>query len=180
MVGHRFIACSWHEAETRHDSSRGARSAKMIGWIYGLVVAAFAALTTFPAQAQTPPPTNQPRLAFVIGQGAYANASAAPETTAVNDAGLIAYQLQQAGFDVTGGRDVDRQTFETLAATFIAKLGQAGPNAVAVIYVSGYGLQSEGDNRIVPVDAQLASVAAIGPETISINEFLAQFQTVPA
>ena len=39
----------------------------MIGWIYGLVVAAFAALTTFPAQAQTPPPTNQPRLAFVIG-----------------------------------------------------------------------------------------------------------------
>ena len=115
----------------------------------------------------------------MVGEGAYANASAAPETTAVNDAGLIAYQLQQAGFDVTGGRDVDRTGFESLAATFFAKLGQAGPNAVAVIYVSGIGLQADGDNRIIPTDAKLANLDAIGVETISVNELLAQLQSVP-
>ncbi|MFI5015164.1 MAG: caspase family protein, partial [Hyphomicrobiales bacterium] len=150
----------------------------MIRWFRGLVIATSAALLLGQADAQTSPGA-QPRLALVIGEGAYANASAAPETTAVNDAGLIAYQLQQAGFDVTGGRDVDRAGFESLAATFIAKLGQAGPNAVAVVYISGFGLQAEGDNRIVPADAMLASLDAIGAETISINELLAQLQSIP-
>ncbi|MFI4996124.1 MAG: caspase domain-containing protein, partial [Hyphomicrobiales bacterium] len=150
----------------------------MIPWLRGLAIAACAWLLCGPASAQTAS-GGQPRFALVIGEGAYSNAAATPETTAVNDAGLIAYQLQQAGFDVTGGRDVDRAGFESLAATFIAKLGQAGPNAVAVIYVSGIGLQSSGDNRIVPTDAALASLDAIGAETISINELLALLQTIP-
>ena len=152
----------------------------MIRWHHRLGIAAFAVLfAASAALAQTAPAARQPRLALVVGEGAYADASAAPETTAVNDAGLIAYQLQQAGFDVTGGRDVDRTGFESLAATFFAKLGQAGPNAVAVIYVSGIGLQADGDNRIIPTDAKLANLDAIGVETISVNELLAQLQSVP-
>jgi uncharacterized caspase-like protein len=146
--------------------------------ILKITVAACAALLMGAAQAQTPPASG-PRLALVIGDGAYANAPQAPQTTAVNDAGLIAYQLQQAGFDVTGGRDVDRQGFETLAATFLAKLAQGGPNAVAVVYVAGLGLQADGDNRIVPTDAHLTTLDAIGPETISVNALLAQIQSVP-
>src|SRR5271169_180424 len=146
--------------------------------ILTVVAAVWAALVAETAQAQMPA-AGGPRLALVIGAGAYANAPQAPQTTAVNDAGLIAYQLQQAGFDVTGGRDVDRQGFETLAATFLAKLGQAGPNAVAVIYVAGLGLQADGDNRFVPVDARLAAIDAVATETISVNALLAQIQSVP-
>ncbi len=151
----------------------------MIRWHCRAAFAAFALLFAMSAAMAQVSAARQPRLALVVGEGAYANATAAPETTAVNDAGLIAYQLQQAGFDVTGGRDVDRTGFESLAGTFFAKLGQAGPNAVAVIYLSGLGLQADGDNRFIPTDAKLANLNAIGVETISMNELLAQFQSVP-
>ena len=153
----------------------------MIRSLCRVASAAFAVLLAvqFAASAAMAQGARQPRLALVVGEGAYANAVGASATTAVNDAGLIAYQLQQAGFDVTGGRDVDRTGFESLAATFFAKLGQAGPNAVAVIYVSGIGLQADGDNRFIPTDAKLDSLDAISAETISTNELLAQLQSVP-
>ena len=151
----------------------------MIRWHCRGISVALAMLFVASAAMAQVPAARQPRLALVVGEGAYANASAAPESTAVNDAGLIAYQLQQAGFDVTGGRDVDRTGFESLAATFFAKLGQAGPSAVAVIYLSGLGLQADGDNRFVPTDAKLATLDSVGVETISTNELLAQFQSVP-
>ena len=151
----------------------------MIRWHCRAAIVAFAMLFAASAAMAQVSAARQPRLALVVGEGAYANAAAAPETTAVNDAGLIAYQLQQAGFDVTGGRDVDRTGFESLAATFFAKLGQAGPNAVAVIYLSGLGLQADGDNRFIPTDARLDKIDAISVETISMNELLAQLQSVP-
>jgi uncharacterized caspase-like protein len=151
----------------------------MIRWHCRAAIVAFAMLFAASAAMAQVSVARQPRLALVVGEGAYANAAAAPETTAVNDAGLIAYQLQQAGFDVTGGRDVDRTGFESLAATFFAKLGQAGPNAVAVIYLSGLGLQADGDNRFIPTDARLDKIDAISVETISVNELLAQLQSVP-
>ena len=151
----------------------------MIRWHCRAAIAVFATLFAASAAMAQVSAARQPRLALVVGEGAYAHAAAAPETTAVNDAGLIAYQLQQAGFDVTGGRDVDRTGFESLAATFFAKLGQAGPNAVAVIYLSGRGLQADGDNRFIPTDAKLDNLDAISVETISMNELLAQFQSVP-
>ncbi|MBV9751457.1 MAG: caspase family protein [Hyphomicrobiales bacterium] len=151
----------------------------MIRFHCRMVIAAFALFFGAAAAMAQGSAARQPRLALVVGEGSYANASAAPETTAVNDAGLIAYQLQQAGFDVTGGRDVDRTGFESLAATFFAKLGQAGPNAVAVVYLSGLGLQADGDNRFIPTDAKLATLDSIAVETISTNELLAQFQSVP-
>ncbi|MBV9590659.1 MAG: caspase family protein [Hyphomicrobiales bacterium] len=151
----------------------------MIRFHCRMMIAALALLFVASSAMAQGSAARQPRLALVIGEGAYANASAAPETTAVNDAGLIAYQLQQAGFDVTGGRDVDRTGFESLAATFFAKLGQAGPNAVAVVYLSGLGLQADGDNRFIPTDAKLATLDSIAVETISMNELLAQFQSVP-
>ena len=151
----------------------------MIRWHCRAAITAFAMLFAASAAMAQVSAARQPRLALVVGEGAYANAAAAPETTAVNDAGLIAYQLQQAGFDVTGGRDVDRTGFESLAATFFAKLGQAGPNAIAVIYLSGLGLQADGDNRFIPTDARLDKIDAIGVETISMNELLAQLQSIP-
>lgn len=150
----------------------------MIGsfWRLAFMAGLMLLAAAMPADAA---PASQPRLALVVGLGAYAHAASASETTAVDDAGLIAYQLQQAGFDVTGGRDVDKIGFESLAATFVAKLNQAGPDAIAVVYVSGLGLQRGGDNRIVPVDASLANLDAIDTETISVNELLAQIETIP-
>src|SRR6516164_1149052 len=43
------------------------------------------------------------RIAFVVGNAAYAKV---PLATTANDAGLVAQQLQAAGFDVIGARDL--------------------------------------------------------------------------
>jgi uncharacterized caspase-like protein len=38
---------------------------------------------------------------------------------------------------------------------FINQVSAAGPDAVALIYLAGYGVQYAGDNYFVPVDADI-------------------------
>src|SRR5436853_1048932 len=93
------------------------------------------------------------RIAFVVGNGAYAKA---PLATAANDAGLIAQTLQAAGFDVVGARDLDQDTLRRTLHDFFDKAAASGPDTVAFVYLSGYGVQLEGENCFVPVDAKIA------------------------
>ena len=61
------------------------------------------------------------RVALVIGNGAYAKG---PLATTANDAGLVAQNLQAAGFDVIGARDLARisHIFEHIGAPESAKV----------------------------------------------------------
>src|SRR6266849_10066322 len=97
---------------------------------FGLVSAAFAQ----PAEN---------RIALVIGNAAY---QAGALQTPANDAGLIAQTLQAAGFDVSGARDLDQDSLRRAFRDFLEKASAAGPDTVAFIYLSGYGLQLEGEN----------------------------------
>src|SRR5437762_9765235 len=78
------------------------------------------------------------RLALVVGN---ANYSSGALPTPANDAGLIAQTLQAAGFDVVGVRDLDQDSLRRTFRDFIAKVSAAGPDTVAFVYLSGYGLQ---------------------------------------
>ena len=70
--------------------------------------------------------------------------------TAANDAGLIAQTLQAAGFDVIGARDLDGDTLRKSFHDFIQKAQNDGPNTVAMVYLSGYGVQIAGENYLFP------------------------------
>ena len=83
------------------------------------------------------------RIALVVGNGAY---SKSPLATTANDAGLIAQTLQAAGFDVVGARDLDADTLRKSLRDFIQKAQASGPGTVAMIYLSGYGVQLEGES----------------------------------
>jgi uncharacterized caspase-like protein len=109
------------------------------------------------------------RLALVIGESAY---SAKPLATAANDAGLVAQTLQAAGFDVTGARDLEEAALKQAFRDFLDKAAQAGPEAVAFIYFSGYGLQLEGENYLAPVDATLSSDADIPMRALRVSDVL--------
>src|SRR5207248_5792334 len=78
------------------------------------------------------------RIALVVGNAAY---QAGALATPANDAGLIAQTLQAAGFDVVGARDLDQDSLRRALRDFLEKAAAAGPDTVAFIYVSGYGLQ---------------------------------------
>src|SRR5215467_3683685 len=115
-------------------------SSKLIAALFALVPLALVQLSGA-AQAEQ-------RIALVVGNGGY---QAGALNTPANDAGLIAQTLQAAGFDVVGARDLDQDALRRAFRDFVDKATNAGPDTVAFIYVSGYGLQLEGENYVVPV-----------------------------
>ncbi|UGV26407.1 peptidase C14 [Rhodopseudomonas boonkerdii] len=138
---------------------------------------AFLALT-FIAAATLSPTHAQPvekRVALVIGNAAYP--SGALPTTA-NDAGLIAQTLQAAGFDVTGARDLDQDTLRRTFREFLDKVNASGPDTVAFVYLGGHGVQLEGENYFVPVDAKLAHDTDLPLEALRLSDYIRPLSAV--
>ena len=91
------------------------------------------------------------RVALVIGNGAYRKVD--PLTNPENDARLIAQSLKDAGFELIGGGaqlELDKAGFDRAVHDFGAELQGAD---VALFYYSGHGMQVQGENWLVPVDA---------------------------
>jgi Uncharacterized protein containing caspase domain len=87
-------------------------------------------------------------------------------------AGLVAQTLQAAGFDVVGARDLDQDSLRRAFRDFLDKATAAGADTVAFIYVSGYGVQLEGENYFVPVDAKIARDADVAAEAIRLSDYI--------
>ena len=102
---------------------------------------------------------------------AYAAYQSAPLATPANDAGLIAQSLQAAGFDVTGARDLDGESLRAAFRDFLEKAQASGPDTVAFVYLAGYGLQVDGENYFVPMDAKIASAADVAIEALRISDY---------
>jgi uncharacterized caspase-like protein len=136
------------------------------------MLAVLAPLVAATAHAQAP----ERRFALVVGNSEY-RAGRLP--TASNDAGLIAETLRTAGFDVAGARDLDQDTLRRSIREFLDKVSAAGPQAVSFIYLAGYGLQFEGENYIVPIDATIARDEDIPIEAIRISDFARPLSGTP-
>lgn len=130
-------------------------------------------LSLQPALAQS---QGEKRIALVIGNAGY---KAGPLATSANDAGLIAQTLQAAGFDVTGARDLDQDSMRKAFREFLDKASASGPDTVAFVYLAGYGLQSEGQNYFVPVDATIPTPAAVPAEAVRLSDFTRPLAALP-
>src|SRR2546425_9614573 len=135
---------------------------KFLGLLVALTVFAICFATGALAQSEK-------RVAFVIGNAAYPSGTLA---TAANDAGLIAQTLQAAGFDVVGARDLDQDSLRRAFRDFVEKVQGAGPDTVAFIYLSGYGLQLEGENYFVPIDAKIARDSDVAAEALRMSDYI--------
>ncbi|MCF6328622.1 MAG: caspase family protein [Henriciella sp.] len=71
----------------------------------------------------------------------------------VNDATLIAGTLSDLGFEVTLLLDSNQRDMLQAFADHGDRLTAAGEDAVGVLYYAGHGMQSRGDNYLIPVDA---------------------------
>lgn len=92
------------------------------------------------------------RVALVIGNSKYQTTGWAlinPE----NDARLMKQALESVGFSVTLLLNADEDQMEDAFAAHGARLRGAGKDAVGLIYFAGHGIQSEGYNYLIPVDA---------------------------
>ncbi|TIQ35010.1 MAG: peptidase C14 caspase catalytic subunit p20 [Mesorhizobium sp.] len=142
---------------------------KFLGLVVILIFFAVSAATGALAQGEK-------RLAFVIGNGSYKTGELA---TAANDAGLIAQTLQAAGFDVVGARDVDQDSLRGAFRDFMGKVSAAGPDAVVFIYLAGHGVQFEGENYFLPVDAQIANPADVPLQAMRISDVTRSLSGLP-
>jgi uncharacterized caspase-like protein len=107
------------------------------------------------------------RIAAVIGNGAYRNANALPNP--VSDARAVAGRLREIGFSVIEGYDLDRNGLERVVRDF---LRQAASARIALLYYAGHGLQVDGRNYLVPVDAKLAAPSDLAFETLELDKIL--------
>ena len=112
----------------------------MIRWLWSLAVA-----TTLigPSIAQA-----ENRFAFVVGNDTYQNVD--PLKKAVNDARSIAQVVQTIGFQVTLGENLTRRQFIEKFSTFENRIQ---PGDTAFLFYSGHGVELDGANYLVPVDA---------------------------
>ncbi len=107
------------------------------------------------------------RVALVVGNGKYEAAVALPNPA--NDAKLIASTLRGIGFEVIEAHDADRITMIGLIDRFTEKAYTAD---LAMIYYAGHGMQVDGKNYLIPVDAELTSVAHLKTRTIDMSDLL--------
>jgi Caspase domain/Bacterial SH3 domain len=110
------------------------------------------------------------RIALVIGNADYLYANALPNP--VNDANLLAGVLRSEGFEVTAVLDADQRTMKRAFSDFAARLQMAGPDAVALVYYAGHGVQFRGVNYLIPVDARLDTEAQLDIETLSADTIM--------
>jgi len=116
------------------------------------------------------------RFALVVGNDEYKGAKLA---TPANDAGLIADALQTAGFTVTGARNLDQATLRESLREFLGQVAAAGPDAVALVYLSGIGLQFAGDNYFVPVDADIQRDVDVPLQAVRLSDFAQPLAALP-
>ena len=108
------------------------------------------------------------RVALVLANSAYQNAP--PLTNPVNDGAVIAKTLKDAGFDVVDFRR-DLPALETRRA--LREFADAARGAdIALVYYAGHGIEVEGSNYLIPVDAKLERDTDVFDEALSLDRVL--------
>ena len=108
------------------------------------------------------------RVALVVGNSTYAHIGRLPNPG--NDAADMAAGLRRLGFDVTTVRDADRVAMTEALRVFTRE--SAGAD-VSLVFYAGHGLEMDGVNYLVPVDARLERDTDVRFEAIELDDVLA-------
>jgi formylglycine-generating enzyme required for sulfatase activity len=133
-------------------------------WFAVLSVLAFAA----PASAE-------PRIALVIGNSNYSGDLPKLPNPA-NDAELMTATLKKLGFKVVEVRDADLNRMNKAVRDFSNLLEGAGKQAVGLFFYAGHGLQIDGENWLIPVNAKIERSADAEFEALAASKILGQMQ----
>jgi hypothetical protein len=104
------------------------------------------------------------RVALVIGNASYLTVN--PLKNPINDATGVAKILRDLGFEVMLVTDLDKASFEQKVSAFANSFPGA---SAAVFYYAGHGMQVDGRNYLVPVDAKINNEADLPFELVSVD-----------
>lgn len=136
-------------------------------WMFGFF--AMIAVLAGPARASTEDDT---RLALVIGNASYGTVFALDNPA--NDARLITQKLKELGFTVTLAVDLGQTEMKRVIAQFGRDLRAAGEEATGLFYYAGHGVQSFGNNYLLPVDVALSDAADLDLMAVEAQSVLRQ------
>src|SRR6266516_7511334 len=113
------------------------------------------------------------RFALVIGNAKYPDAEA-PLKEPINDARDIAEELKRDGFNVEIGENL---TGDAMRRAFERLYGRVKPGSVALIFFSGFGVQSSRQSYMIPVDAQIWTEADVRRDGFSLETVLGEINS---
>ena len=113
------------------------------------------------------------RYALVIGNAKYPDAEA-PLKEPINDARDIAEELKRDGFNVDIGENL---TGEQMRRAFERLYGKIKPGSVALIFFSGFGVQSSRQSYMIPVDAQIWTEPDVRRDGFSLETVLGEINS---
>jgi Caspase domain/Tetratricopeptide repeat len=110
------------------------------------------------------------RYALVIGNAKYPDADA-PLKEPANDARDVADELKRDGFSVDVGENL---TGDQMRRAFDKLYGKIKPGSVALLFFSGFGVQSSRQSYMIPVDAQIWTEADVRRDGFSLETILGE------
>jgi len=137
--------------------------------IFLLIVILFAAAGNGPVAAQQ----HEPRIALIIGNGAYTETEA-PLKDSVNSARALADELRRLGFDVDVGENL---TSEGMRSAFDRFYGKIKSGSTALLFFSGYAIQSDRETYMIPRGAQIWTESDVRRDGYNLNSVLAEMNT---
>ena len=107
------------------------------------------------------------RVALVIGNGAYEHAPKLPNPP--RDATDVAAKLKELGFEVVLGLDLSMPKFGETMREFSRKVQGAD---VGLMFYAGHGLQVDGSNYLIPVDADIEATSDLEFQAVKLDTLL--------
>jgi len=111
------------------------------------------------------------RVALIVGNSRYLNTPTLDNPA--NDAGDVAEALKGLGFNVTLRLDATKRQLDASLAQFARDARTAD---AALFYYAGHGMQFQGRNYLMPVDAELQDEVSLRYEMSSIDDVKAALQ----
>jgi len=108
--------------------------------------------------------------ALVIGNSAY---NFSPLRNPKSDAEAVSQSLRLLGFNVMYASDVDLRNMNVLIDKFYSKIDSS---SVCMFYYAGHGVQVDGENFLVPIDANIISESDIKFECINVSKILGRME----
>jgi tetratricopeptide (TPR) repeat protein len=118
-------------------------------------------------------PGGETRVALVIGNGSYASVPKLPNPS--SDAKAVADSLRAAGFKTVHlDNDLSASAMREALNTFSTEASQAD---WAVVYYAGHGIEVNGVNYLIPIDAKLKTDRAVQFEAVPLDSVLTSVES---
>lgn len=112
------------------------------------------------------------RLALIIGNSTYGSVTELDNPS--RDAKLMGETLTELGFSVSMATDMTQVQMKRAIAQFGRDLRAAGEDAIGLFYYAGHGVQSFGNNYLLPVDVSLNDAADLDLMAVEAQSVLRQ------